>query len=149
MPSPRAVLVDGQRLFESAPNTELELAERYWCPRDSQLVLPATLRGHTLVFRDGLSIKTTPDSELFGDRTETLSAPQAIHMFSDHHGIRSVASFHRGSSVHFFINRSCANCYPKISHSHASLRLPPLTVRVFVPPRFPLPLLLALKPPLD
>src|SRR5438105_3957420 len=112
------------------------------CPRDSRPVLPVTLRGHTLVFRAGLNIKMAPDSELFGDRTETLSvphdAPQAIHVLSDHHGIRSVASFRRGSSVHFFINRSCANRYLKISHSRVPLRLPLLTVRVLAPPRFPL-----------
>src|SRR5438105_949302 len=83
-----------------------------------------------------------PDSELFSNRTEMLSAPpdapQAIHVSSDHHGIRSVASFRRGSSVHFFINRSCTNHYPKISHSRVPLRLPPPIVRVFAPPRFPL-----------
>src|SRR5438105_4381052 len=127
MPSPLAVLVAGQRLSGSAPNAGLEVVERYRCPRDSQPVLPATLRGYTLVFRAELSIKTMPDSELFGDRTETLSAshdaPQAIHMSSDHHGIRSVASFCRGSSVHFFINKAYANRYSKISHSRVPLRL--------------------------
>ena len=79
-----------QSLSRSAPNDGLEVDDRF-CRQPSG--------GIPSFSKPDFSIKTAPDSELFGDQTETLSASQAIHVLSDHHGIRSVASFRRGSSV--------------------------------------------------
>ena len=67
----------------------------------------ATHVGPILDFRAGLNIKTMPDATLAWlpdwDSGCAVRCTAAIHVSSDHHGMGSVASHLRGSSVHSFV----------------------------------------------
>src|SRR5438128_9739796 len=75
-----------------------------------------------------------------GYRTETrgapFDAPQAIHVSSDHHGMGSVASHLRGSSVHSIIYLYIRVVGEKLRTHTTPLRLLRWRLGLFAPPRF-------------